>query len=177
MITGQHFQGFDALVHPSEEEEDGDEPFPYVDLDRAGPEGSYAQFFEQALEWNQTTYTLYPYFWGKRDRWLEALGAADVDAQFEAFLQAGAARVVVPVRPGYDDSLLAFLEFGWPEDGSCWPGGGVPHIGDPGDPSLYVSIADELREQSDAADGKPVGEPWAIRVPTILVLLPQGAEP
>ena len=68
------------------------------------------------------------------------------------------ARVVVPVKPNYEQAVMYYLE-----TGDVWNGGEVPVPEDP----LYVSIVDELAEQ----DPVPVGDPWETRIPTSLNIL------
>jgi hypothetical protein len=55
------------------------------------------------------SYFLYPYHWARRESWPMRLAAQAVDAQFKAFLEAGAARVIVPVTPGYEAKVLSVL--------------------------------------------------------------------
>ncbi len=146
----------------------GGAAFPEVDFGEARDEGVVVQFFEQAFEWPQMTYTFYPYFWGRKPRWVTTSQLDDPDPQFAAFLQAGAARVLVPVRPGFEDAALHFLA-----TGNVWNGGPVPQVGD----ELYLSLAREITEaQNAAAGGDPVGKPWEVRVPTSLVWLQPGPE-
>jgi hypothetical protein len=87
------------------------------------------------------------------------------------FLQAGAARIVLPVSRAYDDAMAYFLQ---PRNPSIpvadriWQGGEPPTIDDP----LYRSIADELRAKTDDLAGAlPEGDPWEFTVPTTLVWL------
>lgn len=69
-----------------------------------------ASFFEEAFEWPQASYFLYPYYWGRRSTWKmrAALGAAD--SRHAAFLRAGTARYIVPVTPGYEERVIRYLE-------------------------------------------------------------------
>ena len=55
-------------------------------------------------------YFFYPYFWGKKQAWVEKSNIYDDDPLFTQFLQAGAARVVVPVPLAYVDAVLFYLE-------------------------------------------------------------------
>ena len=82
-------------------------------------------------------------------------------ATIVAGCRAGSARVVVPVRPGFEVAVTHFLE-----TGKLWGGEGEPpQINTP----LYVSIIDEIRERTGAPQGeKAVGDPWDVRVPTAL---------
>ena len=68
------------------------------------------RFFEEAFEWRQMSYFLYPYYWGRRDAWKLRQGIDLSDSQHKAFLRAGAARVVVPVTPSYEARVLHYLE-------------------------------------------------------------------
>jgi hypothetical protein len=102
---------------------------------------SRIHFLEQAFEWDQMTYLLYPYFWGRKQNWLNTFPLDDVDPKFADFLRAGAARVVVPVSLVYAEAVLMFLASNEP-----WPGGSAPTLDDP----LFRSIAAELRRQQGA---------------------------
>jgi hypothetical protein len=133
--------------------------YPEFDLKEAEEEGKFVQFMEQAFEWDQITYLMYPYFWGRKNNWLEIQATNDNDPVFEAFLRAGYAKVNVPVRPGYEDAINYFIHTG----GEIWQGGEAPVIDDP----LYVSIAEELAEP----EGEQVGETWETKVATSLVMI------
>lgn len=144
---------------------------PDFDLKDAVAEGKSIQFFEQAFEWENLTYLFYPYFWGRENQWVDKLTTFDTDPLFTKFLQAGAARVVMPVRPGYNDAVMYYLE----HNGTIWAGGDTPRLDDP----LFVSLADELRNQTDDLQGAtPEGDPWQVVLPTTLVWLqPDGTLP
>lgn len=163
LLTGQYFYDFDATVAEAQ-------PFGYPEFEigQALIEGRYSQFFEQCCEWEQLTYVYYPYFWGRKDEWVANSTAKDSDPIFEAFLRAGAARVQVPVRPGYGRALCYYLQ-----TGEIWNGGEVPLLDDP----LYVSIIDEIAESQDVAlaSATPYGEPWTYSLPTSLVKLQPDA--
>ncbi len=161
IITGQRFESIDAMRDTAPPP--GHFGYPEFSFSEARNEGSYIQFFEKAFEWVNMTYSFAPYFWGRKDRWLDTLKIADVDPLFENFLRAGSARVVVPVRPGYEKDVLDFFSFGWH---------GMQHafitIADP----RYVSIVEELKEQAGIFPGKRVEpERWVVKVPTTLVYL------
>ncbi|MBL7962354.1 MAG: hypothetical protein JNM31_00790 [Flavobacteriales bacterium] len=165
LLTGQRFEAFDAL-----------QPnvptfgYPEFRFNDAQAEGRYIQFFEQAFEWENMTYLFYPYFWGRKREWLNILKRDDSDPLFMKFLQAGAARVLVPVRPAYDEAMLHYLSSG----GEIWLGEDVPAPNDP----LYVSIIDELKEADGSfPDTDPQAEHWISKVPTNLVYLTHGGSP
>lgn len=155
IVTRQRYEDFDIVQH-------GDPP--YFDFAEAAAAGSFIRFFEQAFEWDQMQYVCYPYFWGGRERWARRFLRQDVDQQFLEFLQAGAARVVVPVRPGFELALTHYLE-----TGEIWDNIEQPP---PVNSQLYLPIVAEIQERTGAPqDEIPVGRPWATYVPTPLVIL------
>jgi len=139
---------------------------PNIDIHQACINGSWIRFFENAFEWNNLLYVLYPYFWGRKARWITALHFTDPDLDFAAFLKAGAARVQVPVRPGFEKAVAHFCQFG-----EIWEGNDPPLRDD----ALYVPIIEEITENLGKLDeGVPYPEgsgPWEVRIPTSLVLL------
>jgi hypothetical protein len=139
---------------------------PKIDLLSACDNGSFIRFFENAFEWNNMLYVLYPYFWGRHARWISALHFTDPDPDFAAFLKAGAARVQVPVRPGFERAVAHFCQFG-----EIWEGNDAPLRDD----ELYVPIVDEIAANLGKLDeGVPFpvdSVPWEVRIPTSLVLV------
>ncbi len=138
-------------------------------IPRVGPAcelGSHIQFLENAFEWRNMQYLFYPYFWGRYARWRTALHFTDPDPDFAAFLASGAARVQVPVRPGFEKAIAYYCQFGEPYEGED-----PPLIDD----DLYVPIVEEITESLGGEDeGVPYpegAEPWEVRVPTQLVLV------
>jgi hypothetical protein len=117
-----------------------------------------AKFMEQAFEWEIMDYTFYPYYWANRKMWKEMYISDSVDPLFRSFLQAGLARVIVTVKPGFEDAVQFFMT-----TGKIWNGGEVPVIGDP----LYMSIVDEMK----APVGEPQGKYWITKLPTTLTIL------
>lgn len=163
LLTDQHFEDAGAVTFEGT-------PFGYPEIRvrQAMDEGSYVQFIEQSFEWDQMTYTYYPYFWGRKEDWVDRSMSDDPDPLFAAFLKAGAARVLVPVRRRYEKALIYFLE-----TAQIWNGGGPPTINSP----LYVSIVEEMQEATDVAmeDAVPYGEAWEYPLPTTLVTLQEDA--
>ena len=117
-----------------------------------------AKFLEQAFEWSIMDYTFYPYYWADRKAWQEMYLTENIDILFRGFLQAGMARVIVTVKPGFEEAVQYFLT-----TGKVWLGGETPIIGDP----LYVSITQEMREPTGIAQGNY----WITRIPTTLTIL------
>ncbi len=77
-----------------------------LDADMQAP---IVRFFEEAFEWEHMSYFLFPYYWARRDSWAMRNNADAVDPRFRAFLNAGAARVIVPITPGYESKVLHYL--------------------------------------------------------------------
>lgn len=150
---------YDAVTTPSESDS---VEFPEIDeLDSLRRD---VQFFEQAFEWTEGTYVFYPYYWADPDTWVEKMNRTNTDTQFEAFLTAGAARFVVPVRPGFEQNVLLFMQTGVP----FFREGTIDDVND----RRYQDIVSELREQDGAKRGSEyTGNHWFNTVPTSLVKL------
>ena len=73
-------------------------------------------------------------------------------------MQSGMARVIVTVRPGFEEAVRHFMA-----TGQIWNGGEVPVIDDP----LFLSLVDEMR----SAKATKEGEPWREKIPTSLTIL------
>ena len=78
--------------------------------DAAARDSAIVRLFEGAFEWDHMSYFLYPYYWGRREAWRFRRALDHGDAGHAAFLKAGAARVVVPVTPGFEERVLAYLD-------------------------------------------------------------------
>jgi hypothetical protein len=154
LITAQQFDAFGALELSSQ-------GYAQPNLTAAAAQMPYVRFFEQAFEWEHIIYFYYPFFWGWKDAWRNHMLLDDVDPQFGDFLRAGAARVVFPVRPGFEAAVVHYLE-----TGEIWNGGPPPDISS----SLYVPIIKEIQEATGAPGSEvPVGDPWLVHLPTTLV--------
>src|SRR5690606_26655909 len=145
LVTAQFFDAFGAVnLSPAEK-------YPEIDIPAATTQGSYLRFFEQAFEWERMMYFFYPYFWGLKKHWEDRALLEDVDPVFGQYLRAGAARVVFPVRPGFEEAVIHYLE-----TGSIWSGGDLPDI----QSSMYLPIVEEIKESQGAPGSEvPVGEP------------------
>jgi hypothetical protein len=105
MMSNQRFETFDAMnrsVPPH--------GYPEIDFVEAKAEARFVQLFEQGIEWPNMTYVFYPYFWSRKDEWLVLAQLEDDDPFFARFLQAGSARVQLPVRPGFESSFLNYFK-------------------------------------------------------------------
>jgi hypothetical protein len=122
----------------------------------------YLQFFDDAFEWDETSYRCY----AGADATLSADtgGLADGDALFTSFLQADSARVLVPVEPSRLMALLYYLSCGdlWDGDNRLAPLNAAD-----------VAIVDDMKRAGMLArrDGLRVGQPWEVVVPTAMQVL------
>jgi hypothetical protein len=133
---------------------------PRFDIADALDDGIKIRFLETAFEWDQVQFVFYPYFWARQESWAERLGVRNVDPQLQDFLSAGYARVVVPVRPGFESAVSHYME-----TRQVFQGTGEPSVNDP----LYHSIVEEIQERTGAGKGEvAVGEAWETRMPTSL---------
>jgi len=128
-----------------------------------GDQAAFLRFFEQVFEWEHMMYLFYPYYWARRERWYDNAIADNPDPLFAEFLKAGAARVVVPVRPQLEGDLRYYLM-----TGQIWGGGAMPGITD----TDYLSITEEIKARDNAPGVETAqGEPWEVSLPTTLVRL------
>jgi hypothetical protein len=73
------------------------------------------KFLQQAIEWENMLYLLYPYFWSHKERWELKKYLHHPDLMHQAFLKSGSARVVLTIRPGFESAFVNFCETGKPE--------------------------------------------------------------
>jgi len=132
--------------------------------------GTAVRWFEQAFEWENIAYVSYPYFWGRRQTWIQRLNLKNDDPLFVNFIQAGYARVVIPVRLGFECAVHFYLHTGLP-----WLGGDLPPIGDKTQNPLYLDIAEEIKALTGGGEKNekevPIGDPWEYVLPTTLIKL------
>jgi hypothetical protein len=120
---------------------------------------SFVKFMEQAFEWEIMSYNFYPFYWGNRDEWGQTYQFEQThDNLFKSFMQSGMARVIVTVRPGFEEAVRYYMQ-----TGQIWSGGEVPVIGD----KMFLSVVDELKKPS----GDKRGKAWPTRVPTSMTIL------
>jgi hypothetical protein len=154
LLTGQAFTGFNATGLDAS-------GFPSVNIPATVGLSSYIRFFEQAVEWEHLAYAFYPYFWGAQTSWVSKLLINETDHRFMDFLTSGAARVVLPIRPGYEAAFETFLNTGT-----------VPSTAELLDvgSKLWVSLVAELRAGTNPeGEETAVNEPWQFRIASELV--------
>lgn len=120
---------------------------------------SLVKFIEQAFEWDLISYHFYPFYWAEKGHWSDLYSYDESDDPiFRNFMQSGMARVIVTVRPGFEEAVQLYMS-----TGKIWNGGEIPVIGNP----LYLSIIDEIRQTETVKEGKA----WVTRIPTSLTIL------
>ena len=124
-----------------------------------GEFAKYVKFFETAFEWEIISYTLYPYYYNNPCLWYELLQTKSDDPVFEAFLQSGMAKVLVPVRPQFEKAVLWFLGTG-DINTEC---NMVPETDD----DQNLSLVQELQSQDEVT----VDGTWETRVPSTLTII------
>jgi len=168
---GPLYPNDDAGNDDDDDDDIGDETpitrTPEIDIQGIEENADTIRFLEQAFEWTNMTYRFYPYFWAKEGKWAALSRIEDSDPTFASFLRAGAARVVVPVREGYEYHVPYFMRKGEP-----YSGNDRPTVGDP----EYLSIIQDIKEQQNKLpdETNSVGDPWKVSQPTSLVKLQQG---
>lgn len=124
---------------------------PTLNLQAAGWDGMYqygevVTFINEAIEWENLIYFLYSYFWDVPVGWNFVRNIVHPDSTRQAFLRAGSARVVVPIRKGYEQQWMAFVETG--------------KLQSTGYSSPYIDIAEQI-ENYDSTNypGIPPADP------------------
>lgn len=160
VLTNQQFDSLNAIEHSSQ---GYSQPF----LPNVEPVGRYVRFLQQSFEWDQMMYLFYPYFWGRKPYWIDRVLLEDSDGQFGDFIRAGSARVIVPVRPGFEQAVDNFMATGT-----------VPTTAELGQliSGEYLPYLTELQGQDGGMDtAKPYGPAWEVRLPTTLTVLRKDA--
>ncbi len=167
ILSNQHFDAFNAIEYVLPDGGVFPQDYtPQLYLPNVGPMGRYIRFFQQAFEWDQMLYLYYPYFWARKRYWNDRVQLDDQDPDFTAFLGAGAARVTVPVRPGYEQAVADFMNKGIVPTEADLLSSAVTT-------GLYVPYFEEVMGVQGGPDTVvPYGDPpleWELRVPTTLV--------
>jgi hypothetical protein len=74
--------------------------------------GEIINFLSHAIEWENVVYVLYPYFWANRENRKYKMFLNHPDRMHRDFLRAGAARVVLTIRRGYENAFVAAMNYG-----------------------------------------------------------------
>ncbi len=164
MLTGKRFTGLNAISWTNQGTLTTQ---PTTILSTAANVAPEIQFLEQAFEWETVTYICYPYYWADSSRWPDLAVIEGNDTEFADFLRAGSARVVLAARPGFEDQVNFFVQYG-----ILWGGGPMPAPGDPD----YLSVADEIKAMQQRPIDVTVIDTWQVRLPTTLIWL-QNEDP
>ena len=101
--------------------------------------GDFVKFVQQAIEWENLLYFLYPYFWGSEGQGRDKMLFEHPDPEHQNFLRAGYCRVVITVRPGFEEDFTRLVEVG-----------SLKQVGSPGNvyTSPYLPIAEEIANRA-----------------------------
>lgn len=95
--------------------------------------GEIIKFLHHAIEWENMVYFLYPYFWSSQNSWKFKSEIDHPDFTHKSFLKAGSARVIITIRPEFENAFMQFLISGNIE--------GLT-------PTPYVSICEEVQNHA-----------------------------
>lgn len=120
----------------------------------------FAKFFETAFQWEIFSYIFYPYYYNEKCRWYELLQTKNPDPIFEAFLQSGMAKILVPVRPQFEKAVMWYIE-----TGEVYTEGDllIPETDD----ARYETLLGDLGDQ----DKVTVEGTWQTRIPSTLTII------
>lgn len=74
--------------------------------------GEFIKYIHNAIEWENVLYFMYPYFWDSPKNWKYKLFLNHPDPLHRMFLRAGAARVVLTIRPGFEEGFSQLMDTG-----------------------------------------------------------------
>ncbi len=74
--------------------------------------GEFIKYLHNAIEWENVLFFTYPYFWDDNTLWDFKKFLFHPDSTHRTFLRAGAARVVLTIRPGFEPSFTSLIESG-----------------------------------------------------------------
>lgn len=115
--------------------------------------GEFIKYIHNAIEWENVLYFTYPYFWDDNALWNFKKFLYHPDPTHRVFLRAGAARVVLTIRPGFEPSLTQLVESG---AFNALPG-----------PHPYVTIAQEIQDYAKTNyPGFPPANPSRMLAPS-----------
>lgn len=118
-----------------------------------------ARFFETAFQWELMSYTFYPYYYNPKCIWYELMQIKSDDPIFEAFLQSGMAKVLVPVRPQFESAVLWYLD-----SGEIYLEGDITSETED---DHNLSLIDEMQHPEDGV----VEDEWTTQIPSTLTII------
>jgi len=127
----------------------------------------YQQFLDHMLEWGEMTYHFYPdLFEGEEQSSAYIDLRSGTDPLFASFLQAGRARLLVPVKPQHASVVLYYLATGMIFSAN-------PEL----TPALAQNkaiINDLITLQAQTSHCSSISEPWNITIPTAMLMVQSG---
>jgi Type II secretion system (T2SS), protein G len=81
-----------------------------VEWDSVRKYGEFIKYIQNAVEWENLLFFSYPYFWDLIENWPFKRFLVHPDFDHRTFLRAGCARVVLPIRPGFECSFARLVE-------------------------------------------------------------------
>ena len=117
------------------------------------------RFFETAFQWELMSYTFYPYYYNPQCIWYELIQTKSDDPIFEAFLQSGMAKVLVPVRPQFENAVLWYLD-----SGEIYLGGSITSETED---DHNLSLIDEQHRPEEGE----VEDTWLTQIPSTLTII------
>jgi Type II secretion system (T2SS), protein G len=94
--------------------------------------GEFIKYIHDAIEWENVLFFAYPYFWDYYKNWPFKRFLRHPDPIHREFLRSGAMRVVLTIRPGFEESFAMLQQTG---DSTAPPDASFP----------YVTVAEEIR--------------------------------
>ncbi|MBK8283722.1 MAG: hypothetical protein IPK97_01930 [Ahniella sp.] len=154
-------------------------------LQRTGESGRVGRFLpalqdwlERALEWGEMSSSFVVSLEDQAPTMHRLVRGGD--AQMTAFLEAASARVLLPVRPGFERSIVLFLASGviWNGEELLTPAMDVPLA--PEATSTSIDLLEDIKrspERCACERAHPsVGPAWLVLAPTTLTVLQEGNE-
>ena len=130
-------------------------------LDKLEAYGKRVKFFEQAFDWDLMAKMFYDYYWSDKCSWKElyqSQGNAGADFIFSKFLQSSLARIIVPIKEGFEQAVIYYIE-----TGDIWNGTSMVINTDD---DKYLSAVNELYYTEGVVEDK-----WQSIVPTSLTII------
>jgi hypothetical protein len=128
-------------------------------------------FMEEAFDWDLLVAEFLPYYYAQQPKWKKLYQLTDNDPMFLNFLQAGMARVRVPVKVGKEVAALRF----WQTGAQQIQRGNEPYL--TSDPFIKALIADINKPITEirVPDLRDNLNSWYVRIPTTLTMLEEAS--
>jgi hypothetical protein len=135
-------------------------------------------FMEEIFDWELLVSEFLPYYYAPQPKWKKLYQLADNDPMFLNFLQAGLAKVRVPVKAGKEAAALRF----WQTKAQEVPRGNEPYLfADDFIKDLLADVQEPiptdivLSTVNVGTEGVEDINRWIVRIPTTLVMLEESS--